>query len=97
MNVNETNVSIEQQLMIHRDIYLEARMEYELSLRKYSMLNVDKCPCCFDKFYENKKEELTTAHLTGEIKPNEIEILELMAMTPVVDGHGDDESIESNE
>lgn len=83
----KTNVAIEQLLAVHRDMYLEARLDYELSLRKFSMLNVDKCPCCFESFFMEKQGELTNAYLSGDAKPSELEVLELMAMTPVIDEH----------
>lgn len=83
----ETNVTIEQQVAIHRDMYLEAKLDYELSLRKFSMLNVDKCPSCFESFYKDKQEDLKKAYLSGDMKPNELEILELMAMTEVIHEH----------
>ena len=87
MKNKETNVTIEQLLAVQRDMYLEARLDYELSLRKFSMLNVDKCPCCFESFYKEKQEELTNGYLTGEKKPSELEVLELMSITPVIREH----------
>jgi len=84
MNNTETNLTLEQLLTIRRDQYLEARMDYELALRKFSLMNVNKCPDCFEGFYEEKRSEVEANYLSGDIGPSSIEVLELMAQTQVI-------------
>jgi hypothetical protein len=84
MNNTDTNITLEQLLAIRRDQYLEARMDYELALREFSLVNVNKCPDCFEYFYEDKKSEMEASYLSGQIRPNCIEVLELMAQTQVI-------------
>lgn len=84
MNSKKTNITLEQLLAIRQDQYLEAKMDYELALRKFSLINVNKCPDCFEGFYEEKRSEIEANYLSGEIGPSSIEVLELMAQTQVI-------------
>lgn len=84
MNNKKTNVTLEQLLAIRQDQYLEARMDYEFVLREFSLINVNKCPNCFEGFYEEKRSEVEANYLSGEVGPSSIEVLELMAQTQVI-------------
>lgn len=87
MDNQNSNITLEQFLIIRQDQYLEARMNYELVLREFSLVNVNKCPSCFEEFFTTKKGEIEADYLSGKTKPNLIEVLELMAMTPVIHEH----------
>jgi len=105
MNIEQMNLlsevaikeaEVTQELADSRDRYLDARIDYELSLRKFSLFNVKKCPCCFKGFYKDKENEIIQEYANGDSEPNEIEVLERMAMTPVLDSHDIDDHSDSN-
>ena len=71
-------LSVNDAVLVRRAEYLEARAEYEISLRRFLNGVVKNCPCCFKGFYKLAENDLREQMIEEGTEPDELEVLEEM-------------------
>jgi hypothetical protein len=61
-----------------RDKFYKARVEYELGLRKFIFNEVDNCPGCFRRLFDESRDSINQEISEGDFISDELSVLEDM-------------------
>lgn len=75
---------LKEQVIEARNIFHQARTEYELAMRQEILHRVNHCPCCFNGFFEDVKARVREEALHNNFEPDVMEVLSHMSVILLV-------------